>query len=144
MLPTFQKKGVVFKDITPILQDRTAFQRLVELMAEQIPAGTQKLVAIESRGFILGAAVAQLRNLGLVLARKPGKLPRDHFKKQYDLEYGTDEIQLHKDAIHPGEKICIIDDVLATGGTAHAVEDLCFAKPMPMSLATFSLWKSTF
>lgn len=123
-VPDFPKPGIVFKDITPVLANSEAFHQLTDALSELVPQGTQKLVAIESRGFILGSAVAHKRNIGMALARKPGKLPRAHFKKEYTLEYGTDELQLHKDDIKPGEKVCIIDDVLATGGTAQAVEDL--------------------
>ena len=123
-VPDFPKPGIIFKDITPVLENPKAFAQLIDSLSDQIPAETEKLVAIESRGFILGSAIAQKRGLGMVLARKPGKLPREHYSKEYSLEYGTDELQMHKDALKPGEKVCIIDDVLATGGTAQAVEDL--------------------
>lgn len=121
----FPKPGIVFKDITPVLENKDAFQALILLLAEKIHPQTTHIVAIESRGFILGAALAQKMNLGLVLVRKPGKLPRDTFKKSYTLEYGTDSLEMHKDSLKAGDRVCIVDDVLATGGTAQAVEELC-------------------
>ena len=124
-VPDFPKPGVLFKDITPVLQNSEAFHQLTDALGELVPPETEKLVAIESRGFILGSAVAQKRNIAMILARKPGKLPREVYSKTYALEYGTDELQIHKDALEPSDKVCIIDDVLATGGTAHAAEDLC-------------------
>lgn len=120
----FPKPGVKFKDITPILENHEAFQSLAKHFVESIPEGTTHLVAIESRGFILGAAIAQHMNLGVVLARKPGKLPRKTVSFTYDLEYGTDTLHIHEDALDSTSKVTIIDDVLATGGTAHATESL--------------------
>jgi adenine phosphoribosyltransferase len=124
-VPDFPKKGVMFKDITPVLENGEAFKNLILHMAESVNPQTTKLVAIESRGFILGAALAQHLTCGLVLVRKPGKLPRATEKESYELEYGTDTLEIHKDALKPGDKVTIIDDVLATGGTASAVEKLC-------------------
>ncbi len=124
-VPDFPKKGISFKDITPILENSEAFLSLAKLMAERIHKNTDKLIAIESRGFILGAAVAQHCGCGLVLVRKPGKLPRETVRETYDLEYGTDSLEMHKNALKPGDRVTIIDDVLATGGTAAAVEKLC-------------------
>ena len=120
----FPKPGVNFKDITPILENHEAFQSLAKHFVESLPAGTTHLVAIESRGFILGAAMAQHTDLGVVLARKPGKLPRKTISHTYDLEYGTDTLHIHADALGNTARVVIIDDVLATGGTAHAVETL--------------------
>ncbi|MCB0365638.1 MAG: adenine phosphoribosyltransferase [Bdellovibrionaceae bacterium] len=120
----FPKPGVLFKDITPILENNQAFVSLARHFAESLPAETTHLVAIESRGFILGAAVAQHRPIGVVLARKPGKLPRKTVSHTYDLEYGTDTLQIHEHALDENSKVIIIDDVLATGGTAHATETL--------------------
>lgn len=121
----FPRDGVNFKDMTPVLEDAKAFRSLTRHMAERVHPQTEKIVAIESRGFILGAAVAQHLSCGLVLARKPGKLPRATEKETYDLEYGSDSLEIHKGALRPGEKVTIIDDVLATGGTAGAAERLC-------------------
>ena len=124
-VPDFPKPGILFKDITPILENGAAFRSLSRHLAEQVAPGTEKIVAIESRGFILGAAVAQHLSCGLVLVRKPGKLPRPTLKESYALEYGTDTLEIHSDALCTGDKVTIVDDVLATGGTASAVERLC-------------------
>lgn len=123
-VPDFPKKGIVFKDITPILEDHVAFRSLVHYMAENLNPEITHLAAVESRGFILGAALAQHVDKGLVLVRKPGKLPRATESQTYELEYGTDTLEIHREQISPGDKVAIIDDVLATGGTAHAVEQL--------------------
>ncbi len=124
-VPDFPKKGIQFKDITPVLENGEAFKALAKLIAENIHKSTDKLVSIESRGFILGAAVSQHLSCGLVLVRKPGKLPRETVRESYALEYGTDSLEIHKDALKPGDRVTIVDDVLATGGTASAVEKLC-------------------
>ncbi|MBX3022312.1 MAG: adenine phosphoribosyltransferase [Bdellovibrionales bacterium] len=124
-VPDFPKPGILFKDITPVLSDAAAFASLADHLAERIPAGTTKLASIESRGFLLGAAVAMRRGLGLVLIRKPGKLPYSTFSHSYDLEYGRDTLQIHVDALSNEDRVCIVDDVLATGGTAAAAEVLC-------------------
>ena len=124
-VPDFPKKGIVFKDMTPVLADPTAFKALTSHMCELMPKNIKKIVAIESRGFILGAAMAQQLGLGLVLVRKPGKLPRKTLSHSYSLEYGEDTLQIHAEDLTPGEEIAIVDDVLATGGTAHATEQLC-------------------
>jgi adenine phosphoribosyltransferase len=124
-VPNFPKAGIQFKDITPILADGRAFQALIDHMAERIDHRTQKIVAIESRGFILGSALALKLGCGLVVVRKPGKLPRATLRETYELEYGSDALEIHHDAIRKGESITIVDDVLATGGTASAAERLC-------------------
>jgi adenine phosphoribosyltransferase len=124
-VPDFPKAGIVFKDITPVLENAEAFRSLAQHLAEKVHPQVDKLVAIESRGFILGAAVAQHINAGLVIVRKPGKLPRETVRENYALEYGTDSLEVHKDALKPGDRIVILDDVLATGGTAAATEKLC-------------------
>jgi adenine phosphoribosyltransferase len=124
-VPDFPKPGILFKDITPVLADPQAFHSLALHLAALIPPQTTKLVAIESRGFLLGSAVALARGLGLALIRKPGKLPYATFSHSYDLEYGKDTLQIHVDALDPKDQVCIIDDVLATGGTARAAEVLC-------------------
>lgn len=124
-VPDFPKPGILFKDITPVLADGPAFEALVQHLAALVPKQTTKLVAIESRGFILGAAVAMRLGLGMVLVRKPGKLPYATLSHSYALEYGKDTLQIHVDALNPQDRVCIIDDVLATGGTAQATEVLC-------------------
>lgn len=120
-IPDFPKKGINFKDITTLLKDPHAFQAAVSGFKEHYASTSiDKVVGIESRGFILGAALAHQLRAGFVPVRKPGKLPAPTLKQEYTLEYGVDCIEIHKDAILPGEKILIHDDLLATGGTAAA------------------------
>lgn len=124
-IPDFPKKGIIFKDITTLLADAKSFQRMVDSIANRyVGQRIDKVVGVEARGFIIGAALAYKLNAGIVLVRKPGKLPAETFKKSYDLEYGTDTLEMHKDAITKGERILIADDLLATGGTMGAVVDL--------------------
>lgn len=124
-VPDFPKKGIIFKDITTLLGDAKSFQRMVDLLAHRyIGQHIDKVVGVEARGFIIGAALAYKLGAGVVLVRKPGKLPSETFKKTYDLEYGTDTLEMHTDAIKPGDKVLIADDVLATGGTMAAVVDM--------------------
>jgi len=124
-VPDFPRKGILFKDITPLLADpaamREACDRLAAPFAEM---GVAKVVGIESRGFLFGAPVAERLGAGLVPIRKPGKLPARTVRQHYELEYGTDEIEIHADAIAPGEKVLMLDDLLATGGTMAAACDL--------------------
>ena len=121
-VPDFPRPGIVFKDITPLLMDQILFHKSVELaVAPFKDLGVEKVVGIEARGFLFGVAASQQLGAGLVLARKPGKLPRKTVRVEYELEYGTDTIEIHADDIRKGEKILIVDDVLATGGTAAAV-----------------------
>jgi adenine phosphoribosyltransferase len=121
----FPKKGIVFKDITTLLGDAKSYQQMIDLMSHRyIGKKIDKVVGVEARGFIIGAALAYKLGAGVVLVRKPGKLPFSTFKKTYDLEYGTDTLEIHTDAIKPGENILIADDVLATGGTMGAVVDM--------------------
>jgi adenine phosphoribosyltransferase len=124
-VPDFPKPGILFKDITPLLSDPQAFRALVHELSATIPAQVTKLASIESRGFILGSALACELGLGLVLIRKPGKLPYATLSHSYDLEYGRDTLQIHVDALEDRDRVCIVDDVLATGGTASAAEMLC-------------------
>ncbi|MFN4227900.1 MAG: adenine phosphoribosyltransferase [Candidatus Ratteibacteria bacterium] len=119
-IPDFPKKGILFRDITPILQDGNAFKKVITIFKKETPEDIKKVVAIESRGFIFGAALAYLLGVGFVPIRKSGKLPWKKVKMDYDLEYGTDTIEIHQDAIEKGEKVILIDDLLATGGTALA------------------------
>lgn len=121
----FPKKGIVFKDITTLLADSRSYQQMIDLMSHRyIGKKIDKVIGVEARGFIIGAALAYKLGAGVVLVRKPGKLPYSTFKKTYDLEYGTDTLEIHTDAIKPGETILIADDVLATGGTMGAVVDM--------------------
>lgn len=124
-VPDFPKPGILFKDITPLLANPQGFSTCVEQMSRLVPKHSTKLAAIESRGFILGAAMAQKLGLGLVLIRKPGKLPYATLNHSYQLEYGRDTLQIHVDALNERDHVCIVDDVLATGGTAQAAEVLC-------------------
>jgi len=124
-VPDFPKKGIVFKDITTLLADGRNFQRMIDLMAHRyLGQGIQKVIGVEARGFILGSALAYKLGTGIALVRKPGKLPWKTLRKTYDLEYGTDTLEIHIDAFEPGEKVLIADDLLATGGTVAAVVDL--------------------
>ncbi|ORJ63651.1 adenine phosphoribosyltransferase [Geothermobacter hydrogeniphilus] len=124
-VPDFPKKGIVFKDITTLLADGRNFQRMIDLMAHRyLGQGIQKVVGVEARGFILGSALAYKLGTGIALVRKPGKLPWKTLRKTYELEYGTDTLEIHIDAFEPGEKVLIADDLLATGGTVAAVVDL--------------------
>lgn len=124
-VPNFPKSGIVFKDITPILQDPIAFNEVLDEMSE-IVQKTQPdiIVGIESRGFIFGTPLAAKNNIPFVLARKPGKLPRETISYSYELEYGNSTIEIHKDSIKPNQKVLIVDDLLATGGTVNAVQKI--------------------
>ena len=120
-IPDFPKPGIVFKDITPLLKDPQAFRKTIEVLEEQIrPLKPDLLLGIESRGFLFGGALAVKMGLGLIIARKPSKLPYDTDSVSYDLEYGSATLELHKDAVSPGQRVLIVDDLLATGGTAAA------------------------
>jgi adenine phosphoribosyltransferase len=124
-VPDFPKPGIGFKDITPILLDAGLFGRAVELMAAPYAgAGISRVVSIESRGFIFGAPIALRLGAGLVPIRKPGKLPAATQRVDYALEYGTDALEMHNDAVGPRDRVLVIDDVLATGGTAAAAGQL--------------------
>lgn len=124
-VPDFPKPGIVFKDITPLLLDSSAFQHAVGAMASAYrSAGITKVVAIESRGFLLGGPIAVQLGAGLVPVRKPGKLPSRRGRVEYTLEYGTDALEMHSDALAGGDRVLVVDDVLATGGTARAAGDL--------------------
>jgi len=127
-VPDYPKPGIVFKDITPLLAHGPAFgQVIAEFVAALQPLAPTQIVGVESRGFIFGAAIAHAMGLGLTIVRKPGKLPRVTRRVSYALEYGTDTLEMHADALGPHDRAVIIDDVLATGGTAGAVGDLVSA-----------------
>ena len=124
-VPDFPKPGIIFKDITPLLADGAAFNACIDVLVEKNDkASFDTIVAIESRGFIFGAALAARTGKGFVPVRKPGKLPWDTHQVEYDLEYGTDKVEMHKDAVLPKQRVLIVDDVIATGGTAWAACEL--------------------
>lgn len=124
-IPDWPQKGVNFKDITPVLEDAVYFKFIVDRLAEFFANKEIKKVAgIDARGFLLASAVAYKLGAGVAIVRKKGKLPHETIAREYELEYGSNIIEIHKDAIKPKEKVIIIDDVLATGGTAKATADL--------------------
>lgn len=124
-VPDFPKPGIVFKDITPLLENPAGFRSAVEQLAERAaPLKPDCILAIESRGFIFGGALAQSMSLPLHLVRKSGKLPRESVSARYELEYGYDHVEIHADALRAGERHLIVDDLIATGGTAAATASL--------------------
>jgi adenine phosphoribosyltransferase len=121
----FPKPGIIFRDITSLIQNKAAFKKSVDLLINKYKGKKiDKVVGVEARGFIFGAAIAHKIGAGFVPVRKKGKLPRKTISATYELEYGTDTLEIHEDAIEPGEKVRIIDDLLATGGTVKAVTGL--------------------
>jgi adenine phosphoribosyltransferase len=124
-VPDFPKKGILFYDITTLLKDKLGFAMLIDALAEHyIESGVDLIIGIEARGFIFGPALAYRLGAGFVPVRKPNKLPAETAKVTYDLEYGTDTLEIHKDAVKKGQKVVIVDDLLATGGTATACAQL--------------------
>jgi len=123
-IPDFPKPGILFRDITPLLLDAPAFRDTVEAICRPFLNRVDVIVGIESRGFIVGAAAAYHLGCGLALVRKPGKLPAKTFEARYELEYGSDGLQIHQDAFRHGSRVLIVDDLLATGGTASATIEL--------------------
>ncbi len=124
-IPDFPKPGIIFKDITPLLANADAFRMTVKALAEPFrQMGVTKVVGIEARGFLFAPSIAMELNAGIVPVRKPGKLPYKSVRHTYDLEYGSDAIEIHMDAVCPDDKILIVDDLLATGGTVHAACEL--------------------
>jgi adenine phosphoribosyltransferase len=124
-VPDFPQPGIVFKDITPVLADGALFRRAIDLMCAGLrEAGVSKVMGIDARGFIFAGAVADRLGIGFIPVRKKGKLPWQTVGTGYDLEYGSNHIELHRDAVAPGERVWLIDDVLATGGTAAAAAEL--------------------
>jgi adenine phosphoribosyltransferase len=124
-IPDFPIPGILFRDITPLLKDRAGFKAAIDLMADTFAgAKVDHIVAIEARGYILGAPIAYKLGAGFIPVRKPGKLPYDKVNVDYELEYGTNTLEMHKDALASGDRILLVDDLLATGGTAAATTTL--------------------
>ncbi len=123
-IPDFPKPGIVFKDITPLLADGPAFRATIDRFAEHFRGKVDIVLGIESRGFIIGAAVAYALGTGVAIARKPGKLPFHTHSASYALEYGTDTLEIHRDAVDGHRRVLVVDDLLATGGTASAAIEL--------------------
>src|ERR1700760_3589851 len=124
-VPDFPKKGILFYDITTLLKDKVGFATLIDALSEHyLNEKIDTVLAIEARGFIFGPALAYRLNAGFVPIRKPGKLPAETVTIKYDLEYGSDSLQIHKDAVKPGQRVIIVDDLLATGGTMLATSNL--------------------
>jgi len=124
-VPDFPKKGILFYDITTLLRDKTGFAQLIDLFSEHyIGKNIDLILGMEARGFIFGPALAYRLNAGFVPVRKPGKLPAATCRVEYELEYGSNALEMHKDAIEQGQRVLIVDDLLATGGTAEATAKL--------------------
>ena len=124
-IPDFPKPGILFRDVTPLLLDPVAFQAAAEAMAAPFRSlGVDRVLAIESRGFLFGAPIALALGVGLGLIRKHGKLPHDTLQARYELEYGVDTVEMHVDAVEAGQRVLIVDDLIATGGTAAAAVQL--------------------
>ena len=137
-VPDFPKPGIVFKDITPLLADPAGLAMAVEVMANPFRKDRVDLViGAESRGFIFGTAIAQSLSCGFVPIRKPGKLPRETHRAEYELEYGSDVLEMHADAIQPGQRVLMVDDLLATGGTMAACIDMVRRTGATIAAATF-------
>lgn len=139
-IPDYPKPGILFQDITPVLREGALFKQVVEAMARPFDrAGITHVLGIEARGFILGGAVATVLGAGFVPARKPGKLPWESLRESYDLEYGQDALEAHRDAWSHGARVLVVDDVLATGGTARAAGQLARALGAELAGWTFLL-----
>jgi adenine phosphoribosyltransferase len=124
-IPDFPQTGILFRDITPLLKDARAFATTVDMLADEfIGEDVDYVVAIEARGYVIGAPLAYKLGAGLIPVRKPGKLPYTTIKADYALEYGTNTLEVHSDAVGPGHRVIIVDDLLATGGTASATKTL--------------------
>jgi adenine phosphoribosyltransferase len=124
-IPDFPVKGILFRDITPLLRDAESFRKAVDAIASHFTGfGIEIIASIEARGYILGGALAYRLGAGFVPVRKPGKLPAEKFSETYSLEYGTGVLEIHQDAIKPGQKVLVVDDLIATGGSALAAKNL--------------------
>jgi adenine phosphoribosyltransferase len=124
-IPDFPIPGILFRDITPLLKDKQGFRRTIDLFVDQFKGRSiDHVVAIEARGYILGAPIAYAIGAGFIPVRKPGKLPHDKLSEEYTLEYGTNSLEIHADAIADGDRVLVVDDLLATGGTAAATRRL--------------------
>jgi adenine phosphoribosyltransferase len=123
-VPNFPKPGIMFRDITPLLANGGAWQATVQQIAERYRGRVDAVLGIESRGFLVGSAVAYVLGCGMVVVRKPGKLPAAKLNASYALEYGSDMLEIHQDAVAPGSRVLVVDDLLATGGTADAAISL--------------------
>ena len=123
-IPDFPKPGILFKDITPLLADGPAFREMIEALVAPFRGRVDTVLGIESRGFIIGAAAALALGTGIAILRKPGKLPYRTHRASYQLEYGSDTLEIHHDAVAQGHRVLLIDDLLATGGTASAAIEL--------------------
>src|SRR5947199_9935553 len=133
-IPDFPKKGILFYDITTLLKDKLGFATLIDALAEYyLPKKVDLILGMEARGFIFGPALAYRLNAGFVPIRKPGKLPAQTVRWTYQLEYGSDTLEIHQDAVSPGQRVIIVDDLLATGGTANACVQL--AKSLGANIA---------
>lgn len=140
-IPDYPKAGIIFRDITSLLEEPTAFRAAVEaIVAEFKGKGITKIVGTESRGFIFGAPVALALGLPFVLVRKPNKLPRETISQSYDLEYGSDTLEIHRDAVQAGDNVLVIDDLLATGGTVEATVKLVRQLGGKVEHAAFVIW----
>ena len=126
-VPDFPKPGILFKDITPLLANGPGLRAVVDAFADRHRGRIDAVVGVESRGFLLGAPVAYALGVGLCIVRKPGKLPHDVHTVEYELEYGSDTLEIHRDALVPGARVLVLDDLLATGGTARATVALAEA-----------------
>lgn len=137
-VPDFPKPGIIFKDITTVLREPDAFRFVVDRIASEFRGrGIKSVVCVEARGFVLGAAVAYAMGVGLVPIRKKGKLPRATHRVSYELEYGTDFLEIHQDALKAGEEVLLVDDLLATGGTVRAAIELLGKLKVRASAAAF-------
>lgn len=124
-VPDFPKEGILFKDITPLLQNGESFRQAIDAIAAQwADKKIDAVVGIEARGFVFASALAYKLGIGVVIVRKPGKLPYKTYSVTYDLEYGADSLEIHQDAVKPGQNVLIVDDLLATGGTVKATAEL--------------------